>query len=409
MIEMKLFRNSEVKRLTFIFIFFITIIILLSFVTTSLIINNYKKYYMNYNAKVLSIIEQKYPGVEENIIKEIQNSNSKTGTDILKKYGITEDVMDNYLDPIKEEFNRIFTYQIIQSLIIYILLIIIIFIFLIKIYKKIRKLNEYTLNIAYSDYGIDIRDNSEGDISILKNHLYDITRILKENNELLEKDKLYLKDAIADISHQLKTPLTSLYLFNEILEDEKDDEKRKYFLEKMRNELERIEWLITSLLKMSKLDSKTVVLKEEKINVSDLVNSSVDSLKTIIEQKNIEIKMSGKRNIYFIGDFYWMREALINVLKNGVEHSNESSVIEINFEKNPIYTIIEIKDNGEGITEYDLPHIFDRFYKAKGSSKNSVGIGLALSKSIIKSQNGEISVNSKIGEYTKFIIKIYNK
>jgi signal transduction histidine kinase len=406
---MKIFRNSEIKRLTFIFIFFITIIVLLSFVTTSLIINNYNNYYINYNAKVLSIIERKYPNVEEEIIKEIQNSNDKIGKDILKKYGITDNETEDYLSPIKNEFNRIFMYQIIESLLIYVLLIIIVFIFLRKIYEKIRRLNDYTLNIAYSDYKIDIRDNSEGDISILKNHLYDITRILKENNEMLEKDKSYLKDAIADISHQLKTPLTSLYLFNEILEDEKDETKRKYFLDKMRNELERIEWLITSLLKMSKLDSKTIVLKEEKINVPDLINSSIDSLKTLIEQNNIKINIRGKKQINFIGDFYWMKEALMNVLKNGVEHSKTSGSIEIAFDKNPIYTIIEITDNGEGIAESDLPYIFDRFYKAKGSSKNSVGIGLALSKSIIKNQNGEISVKSKIGEYTKFIIKIYQK
>jgi signal transduction histidine kinase len=406
---MKLFKNNEVKKLTLILISFLIIITILIFITSNIIIKSYKNYFLDYNAHVLSFITTKYPDLEDDVINQILTSDPKKGSDILGKYGINEKTINTLIEPINKEYNHILLSITVICLIIYIPFVMIILIFLNYLYKKIRKLNDYTLNIAYKDYQIDIRDNDEGDVSILKNHLYDITRILKENNELLETDKLYLKNAIADISHQLKTPLTSLYIFNEILIDEKENTNRIYFLDKMRKELERIEWLITSLLNMSKLDSKTIALKKEEINVASIVKSATDSLKPVIDEKQIKISVKGNDDISFMGDFYWMREALINIIKNGVEHTKKLGHIEISFDTNPLYTKIDIKDDGEGISPNDIPHIFERFYKAKGSGKNSVGIGLALAKSIINNQNGDISVKSEVNKYTKFTIKIYNK
>lgn len=406
---MKLFKNNEVKKLTLILISFLIIIAISIFITSNIIIKSYKNYFLDYNAHVLSFITTKYPDLEDDVINQILTSDPKKGSDILGKYGINEKTINTLIEPINKEYNHILLSITVICLIIYIPFVMIILIFLNYLYKKIRKLNDYTLNIAYKDYQIDIRDNDEGDVSILKNHLYDITRILKENNELLETDKLYLKNAIADISHQLKTPLTSLYIFNEILIDEKENTNRIYFLDKMRKELERIEWLITSLLNMSKLDSKTIALKKEEINVASIVKSATDSLKPVIDEKQIKISVKGNDDISFMGDFYWMREALINIIKNGVEHTKKLGHIEISFDTNPLYTKIDIKDDGEGISPNDIPHIFERFYKAKGSGKNSVGIGLALAKSIINNQNGDISVKSEVNKYTKFTIKIYNK
>jgi signal transduction histidine kinase len=404
---MSIFKNSDVKRLTVILLFFFLILIIIVYSVTNIIISNYKTYLYNYNAKIISLVISKYPDAEEDIANEIISNNITNGNDILNKYGINKSTIDNLVEPINQEYYNVLIIIIIFGLLIFIPFVVIIFIFLNRLYKNIRKLNDYALNIAYKDYKIDIRDNTEGDISILKNRLYDITRILKENNELLKNDKLVLKNAIADISHQLKTPLTSLYLFNEILLDEKDNDKRLDFLNKMHNELERIEWLISSLLTMSKLDSKTIVLKSDNINVLSLVHSSIDSLVSLTNDKQININIKGNDEISFIGDFYWMREALINIIKNAIEHSNISSTIDITFEDNPLYTKIDIHDIGEGIDKYDLPHIFERFYKAKSSSKNSVGIGLSLAKSIINNQNGDIAVKSEVGKYTTFTIKIY--
>jgi signal transduction histidine kinase len=246
----------------------------------------------------------------------------------------------------------------------------------------------------------DIKDLEECE----KSDSVEQTEVLQE---LLEKDKATLKQAIADISHQLKTPLTSLYLCNEILCDESDPHQREVFLDKMRQELERIEWLISSLLKMSKLDSKTIILKKEKINVSNLIDSTLLSLSSVIDSKDINIVKEGSDDITIAGDFNWLREALSNVIKNGVEHTESNGQKTISYSDNPLYVELDIKDNGEGIAKSDLPYIFERFYKAKGSSKESVGIGLSLSKTIINNSNGDISVRSKKNEYTLFTIKIY--
>jgi signal transduction histidine kinase len=356
---MSIFKNSDVKKLALILSLFFLILLIIVYSVTNIIINNYKTYLYNYNSKVISLVVSVYPDAEEDIVNEIMNNNITNGDVILNKYGINKNTIDTLVEPVNQEYYRVLIIIIIFGLLIFILFVIIIFVFISHLYKKIRRLSDYTLNIAYKDYKIDIRDNVEGDISILKNRLYDITRILKENNELLENDKLVLKNAIADISHQLKTPLTSLYLFNEILIDEKDNDKRIEFLSKMHNELERIEWLISSLLTMSKLDSKTITLKEEDINISSLIHSSIDSLVSLTNNKQININIKKNNELTIKGDFYWMREALINIIKNAIEHSNISSTIDITFEDNPLYTKIDIHDVGEGINKHDLPHIFE--------------------------------------------------
>lgn len=406
---MKLWHNSEIKRITIIFGVILLITLVLSFIGTNIIIKSYENYFMNYNARILNVIADKYPTLDDEVIDTILNTRKVSDTDFdkLTKYGITKSSLLNSVEAVKSEYQHVFITNMVLMITLSSIFIIVIFIFLYKLYKKISNLNTYALDAMHGDGHFDIIDNGEGELSILKNRLFDITRILKENNELLEKDKAALKRAIADISHQLKTPLTSLYLCNEILYDENDKHQRDLFLGKMKDELERIEWLISSLLKMSKLDSRTIALKSEKIIVSDLIDSTLLSLTSLIDSKNINIVKDGSLDLYLNGDFNWLREALSNVIKNGIEHSSNGGEINISYTDNPLYVELDIKDNGEGIDKSDLPHIFERFYKAKGSSKESVGIGLSLSKAIVNNSNGDIMVKSKKNEYTLFIIKIY--
>jgi len=406
---MQLWKNNEIKRITIVFLFVLLIFIASSFIATTTIINSYKNYFLNYNARVLNAIALKYPEMDQSIIDEILNNGQASTSDLelLNKYGISESSLLSSVDAVKEEYDNVLYVNMSLTIGLFLFIIIVIFVFLTKLYKKISNLSAYTLKIMNGNSNIDIIDNNEGEISILKNRLYDITRILKENNELLEKDKLSLKTAIADISHQLKTPLTSLYLCNEILQDEKDIHQRKVFFNKMHQELERIEWLISALLKMSKLDSKTVTLKKDKIKVCVLVDDILSSLSNMINNKQIDIGKRGLDDVTIIGDYNWMREAISNIIKNSIEHTNKKGNIEISYEDNPLYTEIKILDNGEGISKEDMPYIFNRFYKAKGSSKESIGIGLALSKTIINSLNGNVSVKSRKNEYTVFTIKMY--
>lgn len=277
-------------------------------------------------------------------------------------------------------------------------------------YEKIEKLSEYLVQIQRGHTGLDIRDNSEGELGILKSEIYKVTLMLTKNAEMLEKDKEYLCDALSDISHQLKTPLTSMMVMADLLNDSSLPKvKREEFTASIRSQLERIDWLVSTLLKMSKLDSGKIILKKEKVMVKELIKSSVSHLLIPMELKEQKLIIEGENTVSFTGDFAWTLEALSNIVKNCIEHTKNNGTIKISYGENSIYTHIIICDNGEGIDDEDIRNIFKRFYKGKNSNSDSVGIGLAFAKQVLLLEGGEILVKSKIGEGTEFIIKIYKR
>lgn len=277
-------------------------------------------------------------------------------------------------------------------------------------YNEIKKLSSYINEIFTKESSLDIRDNVEGELSILKNDIYKVTKKLYEKSDYLKKDKVYLADAISDISHQLKTPLTSMIIMTELLSKHNlEEDKRLEFTNNIKKQLERIQWLVTSLLKLSKIDSGAVTFKKNIVKVDELINSVVEPLLIPMDIKNQRINIQIENKAYFIGDFNWSREALINILKNAVEHTQEGGEINIICTENPIYLEVIIKDNGSGIDKEDIPYIFKRFYKGKNNNENSIGIGLAMAKTIIKEQGGDIILKSKAGIGTKFIIRIYKQ
>lgn len=275
-------------------------------------------------------------------------------------------------------------------------------------YQDIEKLSRYLRRVYSGDYSLDIRDNMEGELSILKNEIYKVTLILSKQAELLKKEKEQLADAISDISHQLKTPLTSMMVMTDLLNnDTLPSEKRREFTKNLELQLERMEWLLTSLLKLSKLDAGTIKFKREVIPVNKLIQQAMKPLLIPMELKDQKLLITGDNNVTFLGDLNWTVEALINIVKNCVEHTQTGGEISVIFGENPIYTEILIKDNGIGISKEDLPFIFKRFYKGKNASEDSVGIGLAMAHSIITSQYGDINVTSKKYQGTSFSIKFY--
>ena len=287
---------------------------------------------------------------------------------------------------------------------------IVFFIFTAWRYQVIQNLSQKLEKICAGNYSLDIRDNQEGELSILKNDIYKVTIMLTEQGKQLEKDKKGLADALSDISHQLKTPLTSMMMMTELLStDHLEPEKRKEFTKQIQMQLERIEWLVTSLLKLSKIDAGAIVFKQEQVAVAVLLKQVVSPFLIPMELKNQSLKVSGEEDTYFTGDFHWTYEALTNVLKNCIEHTPDGGQIKIWYGNNPIYTMICIQDNGLGIAKADLPYIFQRFYKGKNSNPDSVGIGLAMSKSIVQAQRGDITVKSFPGQGSCFTIKFYKQ
>ena len=274
-------------------------------------------------------------------------------------------------------------------------------------YKKIADLNNYLSLVCAGNYMIDIKDNTEGELSILKNNLYKVIVLLRSKNELLEKDKIYLADSLADISHQLKTPLTSLMVMVDLLKDEKNIDKQKQFISIIEIQISKIKWLVENLLKLSKLDAGTIKFKKEKIDVLSVITKSLSPFLVQMEMKNISLETT-INDFSFTGDLNWTSEAVENIIKNCIEHTADYGKLNIETGVTNIYSYIKITDNGCGIKKKDLPHIFERFYQGENSSKESVGIGLALAKTIVENQGGTIDVTSEENVGTEFIIK-FNK
>ncbi|WII39987.1 sensor histidine kinase [Paenibacillus thiaminolyticus] len=277
-------------------------------------------------------------------------------------------------------------------------------------YPEIEKLSAYLRQISSGNDSLDVRDNQEGELSILKNDIYKVTLMLSEHRSLLQQDKIQLTDAISDISHQLKTPLTSMTVMADLLRDpELPQAKRTEFTRNIRIQLERIDWLVTSLLKLSKIEAKTVSFKKDRVPVNILVQKALEPVLIPMDIKDISVSVQGEDTVAFVGDLPWTAEALINILKNCVEHTEEGGAIAISFSENALFTEIIIEDNGKGIPKEDLPYIFKRFYKGKNASEGSIGIGLSMAHSMITSQNGVIDVASGKDKGTQFRIKFYKQ
>ncbi len=371
----------------------------------------YHSYTQNYNNKIASLVnllDKEYPDIDRNELISILNSDDKVSEDIFSRYGI-----DIQNESIIIENDRLFS----GFIIVYNILFIGLALSLILLYlkhekvqnKEIKKIARCIEEISKKNYSINIDENSEDELSILKNELYKITIMLKEDAENSKKDKLKLKDSLSDISHQLKTPLTSInIMLDNILDNpEMDDKTKEKFIQNIKREITNISSLVGEILKLSKFDASVIKFEEQQVFINDLVKSAISNIEMMAELKNINIEVNNRDNIKLVCDAKWQIEAITNILKNCIEHSKDDSTITIDIDSNKIYKQITIKDNGEGIDEKDLPHIFERFYKGKNSSKDSVGIGLALAKTIIEKDNGSIKVDSKKGQQTTFIIKYY--
>lgn len=274
-------------------------------------------------------------------------------------------------------------------------------------YIEIKNLSSYLMQVYTGHTIMDIRDNQEGELSVLKNDLYKVTQTLQNQAELLLKDKTFLADSLSDISHQLKTPLTSMTILCDLLSEENLPlEKRQIFTQQLYTQLDRMQWLIVSLLKLSRIDAKAVTFKEDTVKLKDLITCCIQPFSIMMELKEIIFMNEINDEITCIGDENWLLEAFSNILKNAVEHSFKKGTIKVSCLDNPLHTKIIIANNGLEIDEYDQIHLFDRFYKGKQATPDSIGIGLALSKTIIQHSHGQITCESNDQE-TKFIITFF--
>lgn len=391
------FRNL-VKRFGFISLFLLVFFLVLSFFFTQLI----SQELFTQNAKIVSQIVSIHPELEEELMQALQEEGT-INYELLEQYGYTK---DNFLENTSSSlFWLLFGLGFGISFLLLVVVTVIYFIHLKQIYRKLDLINDYMQDVLNDRNPPKLTEYQEGVFSNLKNDIYKITNQLQEQKELLRKEKSQLEITLSDISHQLKTPLTSLYVINNLLEDDKLDSKMRHaFLKKNAQQLQRIEWLVTSLLKLSRLESGTVQLQRKKVKIQDLLTEALDPLQIPMELKKQTLTLQGDKNTSVLIDFHWTVEAISNIIKNAHEHTPEEGHISLSWEDNPLYVLLTIQDDGEGIDKKDLPHIFERFFKGSHNAKESIGIGLNMSRQILMREDAIVRVESKKQEGTKFFI-----
>ncbi|MBO5349746.1 MAG: HAMP domain-containing histidine kinase [Clostridia bacterium] len=391
-----------------------SLFIIIIFLALFLIVNNieYNQYKKTFNYKINAILEtvqEEYPNIKKEELIKILDS-KEISDNILLEYGYDIE-KDSF---IQQNNNISFTFNIVKGMILVIAFVVITYIFVkshIESDKEIEKIIKCIEDINHKNYELKIDELSEDKLSILKQEIYKTTIMLKENAENSLKDKVDLKNALQDISHQLKTPLTSISIMLEnIIDDpEMDNDVRQNFIKQIKREITNISFLVQSILKLSKFESNTIDFNRKEVSIKNIINETIRNVSNLCDLKDVEIKVNDKckNNIYC--DSKWQVEAITNILKNAVEYSDSGSKVLIECEDNNLYSQIKIIDYGKGMDKEDTLNIFKRFYKGKDSTKDSIGIGLSLSKAIIEEDNGRIAVESEKNKGTIFTIKYFYK
>lgn len=392
-----------------ILIFGLCYIIIAIFVFLMLSQIQYEKYTNQMNIVIAEIVDkivEKYPDVEEEeIIKILNGTEQSQKKYILEKYGYTQNTVA--IEEISKERSSFIKIDIAIIIAGGIAVTIVLLSYNKKREEKISDINSYIGKVNSGNYELKIEENGEDELTKLRNELYKTTVLLRETAENSEKEKTNLSNSLTDISHQLKTPLTSIRIMIDNIQNNPDmDEKtRNEFIEDISKQIDWISSLVISLLKLAKFDAGSIVMRDEEINVKKLIQNIISNLAILIDIKDIKIEENISEQITLFADYNWQLEALTNIIKNCIEHSFDGGKIKIEAESNSVFTKIIITDEGEGIGKNDLNRIFERFYKSAKSSENSIGIGLALAKTIIEKERGYIKVESEVGKGTKFEIK----
>lgn len=371
------------------------------------IIENVISQYPDFDMEEIAIILNKSYGELES------STTSEEFYSILRKNGITDNTF--YIKDMSDIRN---VNIIVSTLIIGVMSVLFIICFYIYLRRRknaIVQLQDYMDKISRGNYELEINDNSEDELSSLKNSLYKIMVYMKEQADSARIKKVMLAQSVSDISHQLKTPLTSTQVLLDNLNDNPDMDyaTRKKFIYEALNQVNGMSWMIVTMLKLSRIDAGVVEFNNENISINKIVEEAVGNLEVIAEIKNVNIEKNidnrnedelNKSDIYIKGDYNWNREALQNIIKNAIEHSNDKGTVKINITDNDVYTAVYITNRGEKLSDKQQKQIFERYYSEAKYEDNSMGIGLPLAKAVIEKQGGYISVESD-DEETVFIVK----
>lgn len=401
-------KNREYLKKYLMQILIVVIVFLISFIFISKL--EYNEYKKNFNYKINDIflfLEEKYPDItKEDLIEILNSDNSKTN--ILEEYGY-----DVEIDSLLVQNDKLnVRYNIYKLVIIGLCLVALIYLFVtshLESDKEIDKIIRLLEKINHKNYELNIDELSEDKLSILREEIYKTTIMLKENADNSLKDKINIKNSLQDISHQLKTPLTSINIMLDNISDDPNmkTEVREEFIRHIKREMASITFLVQAILKLSKFESNTITFYPKEVSAQKIIDAIISNVSNLSDLKNICIVVDNRCKNKIKCDFKWQVEALTNILKNAIEYSYNDNKVIFECDDNNLYTEFRIKDFGKGMSEEDTINIFKRFYKGKNAGKDSIGIGLSLSKAIIEKDNGQIVVESKKEKGTTFIIKYF--
>ncbi|QQY63496.1 HAMP domain-containing histidine kinase [Clostridioides difficile] len=383
---------------TVVFIIFCLIVnVLLSVILTT--ITSFNEY--NVLSKVLDASYEYNPKSTESILKSLKNSSDedfKTGNEILSKHGYSKGTF----------WSKNFFYFLVVSFGIISTMAIVVYIIKYRTNKqKLSRINMLTRYLEEVNLGKEsVLLRYEDEFSYLEDEIYKTVGELRCSKEFALKERQTLSDNLADIAHQLKTPITSMSLMAQLLSENCPDEEIDY-INRLTKQISRLERLVSSLLTLSKLDASTLIFESKLIDVHSLLTYAIEPIEGSLREKHQTFTIKGSPSIEFEIDINWTLEALLNILKNCSEHIEAGGHIIAYYSQNPLYVEIIIEDNGKGFAQEELPYIFNRFYRGKNASKDSIGIGLALSKSIIERQNGTLHAENCHNGGARFIIKFY--
>jgi len=351
---------------------------------------------------ITGYITAKYPDEEQELLRLIKRSTlqqpeyNDTNASILYSYGYT-------LQTFKFRYYNmeLFYIALVSPLL---LLLILLFIIMIKNgYKtRIRSLTDYLEQIN-QDKAPVLTAHKEDDFSLLEDEMYKTITMLRQTREEAVKEQCNLADSLADISHQLKTPLSSISIMVQLLGEEQDN----IYTDCIKKQTVHLEHLVETLITLARIDAGVIKLKNQEVNIYTMLQLSLEELEAVILDKNIKVSVPNHPELYYMGDMDWSIEAFTNLIKNCIEHTPNDGSIKLEYFRNPLYTQIQIEDSGEGFSEKDLPRIFERFYRGEKAAEGSAGIGLALAKALIEQQNGVISAENLQGGGACFIIRFY--
>lgn len=403
------FKNPEIKVITLNLTILLITVIILSLAILNVEMNRLNKTYIDQNTLIVGNILSKNPGLEEEVISSLNlknRDNYDLGREVLSKYSYDQSLAIYKNLSINRVYSKFFIKIILMMLLFGIVTFIMVSIEFIGFYKQFEKFTIAAEEVIEGKFDNLTEYNKEGDIYIFAHQFNLMANRLKESMDKLKKEKIFFKNIISDISHQLKTPLFSLIMFNDLMKEEDiSKEDRKNFLILSEQQLKRMEWLIINLLKIGRLEAGVINFKTYNNSLKLTIDKALSGLLENSKEKSQNIILKGSHEIYFNHDMDWTAEALSNIIKNSIEHTKEGGTIVVETEETPLSVSIMIMDNGVGIPKELLGRIFERFYKGENSvNPTSIGIGLYLGKYIIECQNGSIRVESEVNKGSKFTI-----